>query len=95
MTAHHHASVKTVKSGTAAFVTPWIMDNVIKSEDVLKEWNSILLSLSEWNEKFSIASSALDDIPASTTAMEMIQEVFFPTEALNFKRSSQAKERFR
>jgi hypothetical protein len=50
----------------------------------LKEWNSLLLLLPEWNEKFIIASSAADDIPASTAAME-IQETFFRTKALNFK----------
>jgi hypothetical protein len=65
------------KSTTKAFVTPSIMDTIIGG-DVLKECNSLLLSLPEWNEKFIIASSASDDIPASTTAME-IHETFFRT----------------
>jgi hypothetical protein len=66
------------------------MDSVIDS-DVLKEWNSLLLSLPEWNEKFIIASSAADDIPASTAAME-IQETFFRTKALNFKTPAKRKQ---
>jgi hypothetical protein len=66
------------------------MDSVIDS-DVLKEFNSLLLSLPEWNGKFIIiTSSAAEDIPASTAAME-IQETFIRTKALNLKTPAKQK----
>ena len=49
-----------------------------------------LLTLPKWNEKFLIAASASDDIPASTAAME-IQDTFFRTKALNFKTPAKRK----
>ena len=90
-TAHHHALVKTVKPGeiyvaklpTTAFVSPSILESVIDTE-VCCEWKSLLLSLPEWNEKFIIARSASDNVPASAAAMEM-QENYFRMKALNFK----------
>jgi hypothetical protein len=97
ITAHHHASVKKVtpgelyvaKSVTTAFVTPSITTKVI-DVDVLNEWKTLSLSLSEWNEKFFIATAASDKAPASTAAMEMNKD-FFRNKALNFKTPAKRK----
>jgi hypothetical protein len=76
VTAHHHASVKRVmpdmlyvaKSTTMAFVAPSITMAVIDG-DILTEWKILSSSLSDWNEKFFIATAASDDIPASTVQL--------------------------
>jgi hypothetical protein len=78
------------KSPTTAFVTPSITVALIDS-NFLTEWKSRLLTLPEWSKKFLIAASALDNIPASTAAME-IQETFFRTKALNFKTPAKHKQ---
>jgi hypothetical protein len=96
-TSHHHASVKTVmpgeiyvaKSSTRAFVTPTIMDAVIEDE-VLTTWQALSLPLTEWNEKFLIATEALEDIPVSTAAME-IHEEYHRTKALKYKTPGKRK----
>jgi hypothetical protein len=96
-TSHHHASVKAVKPGeiyvakssTTAFVTPSMHEAGIDA-DVLTGWRALSLTLSEWNEKFFIATAALDDIPVSTAAME-VHEEFFRTKALNFKTPAKRK----
>jgi hypothetical protein len=97
-TSHHLASVKTVKSGeiyvakspTSAFVSPSLGDCILDAE-VVEEWQGLALTLSDWNQKFFIATAAADDLPASTSAIE-IQEEFFRTKALTFK--TPAKRRF-
>ena len=97
-TAHHHSLVKTVKPGeiyvakssSTAFVTPSITDSVIDS-DVLAVWRALTLTLPEWNQKFFIATAALDDdVPVSSAAME-VHETFFRTKALNFKTPAKRK----
>jgi hypothetical protein len=96
-TSHHHASVNIVmpgeiyvsKSSTTAFVTPSITKSVIDS-DVLSGWRALSLTLPEWNEKFLIATAALEDAPVSTAAME-VHEEFFRTKALNFETPAKQK----
>jgi hypothetical protein len=95
--AHHHASKKQVapgklyvaKSAMTAFVTPSITSSVIDSE-VLIDWRARSLSLHEWNEKFCIATSASDEAPASSAAME-VQENVFRTKALTFTTPAKRK----
>lgn len=71
------------KAPTSALVTPFITESVIDG-DVLTEWESCLVTLPEWNERFPFAASASDDIPESTAAIKF-QETFVRTKALNFK----------
>jgi hypothetical protein len=97
-TSHHHASVKAVKPGeiylakgiSTAFVLPSLEKSVLDPEAVSK-WKSLSLTLPDWNKKFFIATSASDELPASTAAIER-QEEFFRTKALTFK--TPAKHRF-
>jgi hypothetical protein len=56
---------------------------VIKAE-VLTTWQALSLTLTKWNEKFLIATEALDDIPVSTADMEAHEE-YYHMKALNFK----------
>jgi hypothetical protein len=96
-TSHHHALVKIIKPGeiyvskssTTAFVTPSITKSVIDS-DVLSVRRELLLTLLEWNEKFLIATAALDGAPVWMAAME-IHEEFFCTKAFNFKTPAKRK----
>jgi hypothetical protein len=74
----------------SAFVLPSLGDSVLEN-DVLAEWQDLALTLSDWNQKFFIATAAADDLPASTAAIE-IQEEFLRTKALTFK--TPAKRRF-
>lgn len=48
------------------------------------------MTLPKWNEKFLIATAALEDAPVSTEAMEVYEE-FFYTKALNFKTPAKRK----
>jgi hypothetical protein len=66
------------------------MDLVIEAE-VLTSWRALLLTLTEWNQKFLIATEALDDIPVSTAAMEVHEEYFW-MKALNFKTPAKRKQ---
>jgi hypothetical protein len=70
-------------------VTPSIHEAGI-DDDVLTTWRSLSLTLSEWNEKFLIATAVLDNIPVSTAAME-VHEEFFRTKALNSKTPAKRK----
>jgi hypothetical protein len=96
-TAHHHASKKEVRPGeiyvakshTTAFATPSLEPTVI-DEDVLADWKALSLSLSDWNEKFFIATNTSDELPASSAAME-VQEAFFRNKALNYKTPAKRK----
>jgi hypothetical protein len=81
--------IYVAKSSTRAFMTPTIMDSVIEPE-VLTTWRAMSLSLTEWNEKFLIATEALDDIPALTAAMEVHEEYYW-TKALSFKTPAKRK----
>jgi hypothetical protein len=80
--AHHHASVKKVmpgklyvaKSASTAFVTPSITSKVI-DDDILAVWITALL-LQEWNEKFFIATAALDENPVSHANMDIHKDFF-------------------
>jgi hypothetical protein len=95
--SHHHSSVKTVmpgeiyvaKSSTTAFVTPSILDSVIEVE-VLANWRTLSLTLTEWNAKLLIATAALDDMPVSNAAMEAHEKFFRPT-TLKFKTPGKRK----
>jgi hypothetical protein len=63
------------KGLSMAFVLPSIGDCVLHPE-VLAKWESLSLTLPDWNEKFFLATSALNDIlPVSSEAIE-IQEEF-------------------
>jgi hypothetical protein len=78
-TAHHHASKKEVRPGelyvaksqTTAFATPSITSTVVDHDVLLAEWRSLSLSLSDWNEKFLIATNTSDGHPASSAEIEM------------------------
>jgi hypothetical protein len=43
---------------------------------LVEEWQGLVLNLSDWNQKFLVATTAADNIPASTAAIK-IQEEFF------------------
>jgi hypothetical protein len=90
--------VKTVKLGeiyvakspTSAFVPPSLVDCVLDVE-VVEEWQGLVLTLSDLNQKFFITTAAADNIPASTAAIGL-QEELFRTKALTFK--TPVKRRF-
>jgi hypothetical protein len=75
---------------STAFVLPLLGGSVLEPE-TLSKWKSLSLTLPDWNEKFVIATSTSDGVPASTVAIEL-QEEFFKTKALHFK--TPAKCRF-
>jgi hypothetical protein len=79
---------KSSTTGTP-FVTPSILDSVIEVE-VLTNWRTDSLTLTEWNEKFLIATAALDDMPVSNAAME-VHDKFFRSMALKFKTPGKQK----
>jgi hypothetical protein len=97
VTAHHHASVKTVKPGelyvaksySTAFVTPSITKSVVEVE-VLVSWQALSLALPEWNQMFFIATAASDDAPASSAALE-VQQAFFRDKAMTYKTPAKRK----
>jgi hypothetical protein len=96
-TAHHHAAAKTVmpgeiyvaKGNTTAFVTPCLTESALDTH-VLTEWKSLSLALPEWNEKFLIAATVSDQLPASAAAIE-VQETFYRDKALLFKTPAKRK----
>jgi hypothetical protein len=96
-TAHYLAASKTVTPGviyvakgiTTAFVAPSLTSSALDPH-ALTEWKSLSLTLPKWNEKFLIATAVLDDLPASTAAIE-IQEAFYQNKALSFETPAKRK----
>jgi hypothetical protein len=86
---HHHALVKTIKPGEV-YISKSSRTACVT---VLTEWCSLNLTLPEWNEKFLVATTASDVVPAASLASIKIQEDFFQTEALNFKTPAEKKRR--
>jgi hypothetical protein len=77
------------KGITMAFVTPSLTEPALDPH-VLFEWISLSLALPKWNEKCLIATAVSDELPASSTAIE-IQQTLYCNKALMFKTPAKCK----